>query len=173
MSAMAPVVVAPVFVAIGSNIDPGTRMLAAARLLKANFPDARFSACYRNTAFGFDGADFVNAVAGFSTALSVPELLQALHAIEAQCGRGREDPKWGPRAMDLDLLLYGDQIGAGPGYELPRPDLVRRIYMLGPLAELAPQLRHPVSGQTFGALWAGFARGCQALPATPPDLNAA
>jgi|ERR1017187_10392745 2-amino-4-hydroxy-6-hydroxymethyldihydropteridine diphosphokinase len=162
-----------VFVGLGSNIDPAARLLEAARLLRMHFPDTHFSACYRNPAFGFQGADFINAVAGFSTGLPVPQLLRVLHAIEAQCGRGREDPKWGPRAMDLDLLLYGDQVGEGPGYTLPRRDLLRRVYMLGPLAELAPHVRHPVSGESIGALWAAFAQADYAMTATAPDLNAA
>jgi 2-amino-4-hydroxy-6-hydroxymethyldihydropteridine diphosphokinase len=160
-----------VFVALGSNIEPAQRLLEAARLLRGHFPDANFSGCYRNPAFGFDGADFINAVAAFSTELPVTELLRVLHEIEAQCGRGREDPKWGPRAMDLDLLLYGDQVGEGPGYTLPRRDLLRRVYMLGPLAELAPTVRHPVAGESIGALWAAFAQADYAMTPTAPDLN--
>jgi len=163
----------PVFVALGSNIDPDARLLGAARLLKQQFPDARFSRSYRNRALGFEGDDFINAVVSFSTTLPVPALLEALRAIEAACGRGRADPKWGPRAMDLDLLLYGEQVGEGPGYALPRRDLLRRAYMLGPLAELAPALRHPLSGQSFASHWAGFAQREHPLLATALDLNAA
>jgi 2-amino-4-hydroxy-6-hydroxymethyldihydropteridine diphosphokinase len=162
-----------VFVALGSNIEPVARLLQAARLLKNQFPDARFSSCFRNRAVGFDGDDFINAVAGFSSALELPVLLGLLHAIEARCGRGRADPKWAPRAMDLDLLLVGDQIAEGPGYTLPRRDLLRRPYMLGPLAELAPDVRYPLSGQTIGALWAAFPRHQHLMTATAPDLNAA
>jgi 2-amino-4-hydroxy-6-hydroxymethyldihydropteridine diphosphokinase len=162
-----------VYVALGSNIDPESRLVHAARLLRARFADLRCSSSYRNRAVGFEGEDFINAVVAFSTALPVPELLQTLHAIEAACGRGRQDPKWGPRAMDLDLLLYGDEVGEGPGYSLPRRDLLRRAYMLGPLAELAPHSRHPVSGESFGALWAAFAQHEHVLTLSAPDLNAA
>ena len=161
-----------VFIAIGGNVDPATRLLEAARALKARFPDTRFSACYRNPAAGFEGADFLNAAAGFSTELPVPELLRVLHQIEEQCGRSRDDPKWGPRAIDLDLLLYGDLVVEAPGYTLPRPDLLRRIYMLGPLAELAPQWPHPVSGRSIAELWAAFPRAEGAMTRTGPDLNA-
>jgi 2-amino-4-hydroxy-6-hydroxymethyldihydropteridine diphosphokinase len=159
------------YIALGGNIEPAARMSAAARLLKARFPDARFSGCYRNPAVGFDGEDFFNAVAGFETALPVLPLLQLLHAIEERCGRSRDDPKWGPRAMDIDLLLYGDEIGAGPGYVLPRPDLLRRAYMLGPLAELAPQLRHPLAGQSMAELWAAMPQTAGAMERTALDLN--
>lgn len=162
-----------VFVALGSNIDPDARLLQAARLLRVQFPDVRFSRCFRNRAVGFVGDDFINAVAGFSCALPVPALLEVLHRIEERCGRGRGAPKWEPREMDLDLLLYGDQIGEGPGYTLPRRDLLRRPYMLGPLAELAPDVRHPVAGQTIAALWAAFPQAEHVMTAAAPDLNAA
>lgn len=159
------------FVAIGTNIDPHARMLQAAKALKRSFSDVRFSKCYRNPAFGFDGPDFFNAVAGFSTALAIAQLLQELREIEAQCGRQACAPKWEPRAMDLDLLLYDAVVGTGPGYTLPRPDLLKRAYMLGPLAQLAPELLYPPSGPTIGDLWRAFARADGSLFALELDLN--
>jgi 2-amino-4-hydroxy-6-hydroxymethyldihydropteridine diphosphokinase len=162
-----------VFVAIGSNIDPGARVLQAARALKATFRDARFSSCYRNPAFGFDGSDFVNAVVGFSSLLPIEALLPVLREIETHCGREAAAPKWEPRAMDLDLLLYDAVVGSGPGYTLPRPDLLRRVYMLGPLAQIAPDLIYPPSGPTVGELWRDFPRGEHSLIALSLDLNAA
>jgi len=140
------------FVAIGSNVDPAERMLQAARAIKQRFADARFSRCYRNPAFGFKGPDFYNAVAGFTTTLPIEALLPSLREIEVRCGRGRADPRWGPRKMDLDLLLYDDVVGAGRGYTLPRRDLRRRVYMLGPLAELAPDWLYPPSWPTIARL---------------------
>jgi 2-amino-4-hydroxy-6-hydroxymethyldihydropteridine diphosphokinase len=152
-----------VHIAIGSNIEPQARVLHAAQLLRARFPGIRFSSCYRNAAFGFAGEDFVNAVAGFDTDLNVVALIDALHAIEELCGRQRDDPKWAPRAMDLDLLLYGDAVGEQAGTRLPRADLLRRSYMLGPMAELAPALRHPVAGRTMAELWQPLAPGSPLL----------
>jgi len=160
------------FVAIGSNLDPAERMLQAARAIKQRFRDARFSRCYRNPAFGFQGPDFYNAVAGFTTTLPVDGLLPALREIEVQCGRARADPKWEPRKMDLDLLLYGDVVSAGPGYALPRRDLLRRVYMLGPLAELAPDRLYPPSGPTIGELWRRFPQSEHVLTPLELDLNA-
>jgi 2-amino-4-hydroxy-6-hydroxymethyldihydropteridine diphosphokinase len=160
------------FVAIGSNVDAAERMLQAARALRQRFADARFSHCYRNPAFGFEGPDFYNAVTGFSTTLPVEALLPSLREIEARCGRDRADPRWAPRKMDLDLLLYGDVVGAGPGYMLPRRDLSRRVYMLGPLAELAPDLLYPPSGPTIARLWAQFPRSEHVLTPLALDLNA-
>ena len=161
------------WVAIGGNVEPERRLPQAARLLRARFADVRFSRCYRNAAFGFDGADFYNAAASFRTTLGVPELVAVLHAIEEQCGRGRADPKWAPRVMDIDLLAYGDTTGRFEGARLPRPDLVRRAYMLGPMAELAPAWRHPVAGRTLAELWSELAPGAPPLTDTGIDLNSA
>ena len=162
-----------VFVALGSNIEPAIRMPQAARALRHIFPDARFSRCYSNPAFGFKGPDFVNAVAGFNTTMSIAMLLAVLRQIEAQCGREASAPKWEPRAMDLDLLLYGDVVGTGPGYTLPRPDLPKRAYMLGPLAQLAPDWIYPPAGPTINELWQQFPHGERALVPLALDLNAA
>jgi 2-amino-4-hydroxy-6-hydroxymethyldihydropteridine diphosphokinase len=162
-----------VFVAMGSNVDPSARMLQAAAAIKRRFGDARFSRCYRNAAFGFEGPDFLNAAAGFTSALPIESLLASLWEIELACGRGRDDPKWEPRAMDLDLLLYGDVVGTGRGYTLPRRDLSRRAYMLGPLAELAPDWLYPPSGPTIAQLWARFPQSGHLLSPLTLDLNAA
>lgn len=161
------------FVALGSNIEPEARLIKAARLLRASFPDVQFSHCFSNAAVGFVGEDFINAVAGFSCPLPIPALIDRLHAIEEQCDRARDAPKWAPREMDIDLLLYGEHVGDGPGYRVPRPDLLQRPYMLGPLAELAPQLKHPVEGAAIGTLWAGRSVTEHELVRCPPDLNAA
>ena len=147
-------------------------MLQAARAIKQRFPDALFSRCYLNPAFGFEGPDFYNAVAGFTTTLPIEALLPALREIELQCGRARADPKWKPRKMDLDLLLYGDVVSDAPGYTLPRRDLRRRIYMLGPLAELAPDCIYPPSGPTIAELWKQFPQSEHVFTPLELDLNA-
>jgi 2-amino-4-hydroxy-6-hydroxymethyldihydropteridine diphosphokinase len=164
------------FVAVGSNVNPESHLRRAACALHERFSEVRFSGCYRNPAFGFEGADFLNAVAGFDTTLPVETLLRELRAIENECGRTPADPKWGPRAIDLDLLLFGQFVGQGPGYTLPRPDLTRRAYMLGPLAELAPAYPYPPAGPTVGELWdrlrAADAAAAAGLRRTTVDLNA-
>jgi 2-amino-4-hydroxy-6-hydroxymethyldihydropteridine diphosphokinase len=147
---------------LGSNIEPRKRLTQAARLLTAEFPGIRFSACFQNVAVGFDGADFINAAAGFDSELTLPALVAVLHHIEEQCGRKRDDAKWAPRAMDLDILLYGELISDSAVARVPRADLLRRAYMLGPMAELVPQLRHPEARRTLAELWSELA------PRTPP-----
>jgi 2-amino-4-hydroxy-6-hydroxymethyldihydropteridine diphosphokinase len=143
------------YVSGGSNLDAQRNLVLAARALKARHPGARFSRCYRNKAVGFDGPDFINFVVELPVA-GTPALLKGeLECIETQCGRARDAPKWAPRAMDLDILLFGDQVQDTPGMVLPRPDLLRWGFMLGPLAELAPALRHPC-GATIHELWQRF-----------------
>jgi len=147
-------------------------MRRAARELRRRFAGIRFSPCYLNQAFGFDGPDFINAVAGFESGLEPGELIMQLEEVEALCGRQRTDPKWAPRAMDLDLLLYGDLICSSARYRVPRPDLLRRIYMLQPLAELAPELIHPESGLSIATHFAALQGSQPALIPMALDLNA-
>jgi len=162
-----------VYLALGSNVEPERWLPLAARALREHFPGVRFSSCYRNPAYGFEGADFINAVAGFDTALTPGEVIARCHEVEASCGRRRDDPKWAPRVMDVDLLLHGDTVIDTPAYRLPRPDLLRRVYMLGPLAELAPQTRHPLTGRSIAEHWRELAREPHQLTRLALDLNAA
>jgi 2-amino-4-hydroxy-6-hydroxymethyldihydropteridine diphosphokinase len=147
-----------VYVAIGSNVNAEENVAKAARELQRVFPDARFSSWYRNRAVGFEGDDFINGVAGFTTEWPLRAVLERLHTIEALCGRPRNAPRWAPRAMDIDVLLYDDLVCSEPTMTLPRPDLLKRPYMLGPLAELAPQVMHPTASRTIGELWQQFDR---------------
>lgn len=166
---MEPPAPVEVYVAAGSNVDAERNLRLAAAELRREFGDVRFSAAYRNTAVGFEGEDFINFVAGFSTRLGVHDVVARLQRIEGLCGRARDAPKWAPRSMDLDILLYGDRVGDEPGLVLPRPDLLRRAYMLGPMAELAPALRHPTRGLPMLELWEAFDRGGH--PMTPVELG--
>ncbi len=144
------------YVAAGSNVAPVASLVRALTSLKERFPDLVVSPAYRNAAVGFEGEDFINLVVGFTTRLPLAGLLEELHAVEALCGRSRGAPKYEPRRMDLDVLLYGDLVGDYPGAKLPRPDLVRRAFMLGPLADIAPGAVHPTLGATIAELWSRF-----------------
>ncbi len=160
-----------VFVAAGSNVEPVYNLQLAARELQRSFGAVDFSAAYRNAAVGFSGEDFINYVAGFDTDRDVHAVVAELQRIEGLCGRTREAPKWAPRSMDLDILLFGDRISDEPGLVLPRPDLLRRPYMLGPLAEIAGELMHPTAGRSIATLWAQFDRA--AHPMTRVELTLA
>jgi len=160
------------YVSGGSNLEPEKNLVLAARALKARHPGTRFSRCYRNAAIGFEGADFINFVAELPVAGDPALLKGELECVETQCGRLRDAPKWAPRAMDLDILLFGDVVQDTPGLVLPRPDLLRWGFMLGPLAELAPQLVHPVARKTMAELWQAFDRESHPLQVEALELNA-
>ncbi len=95
---------------------------------------------------------FVNAVAELETSLAPRELLDTLLAVERELGRVRAGPRYGPRTIDLDLLLYGDSVVAEPGLELPHPRLHERRFALEPLAELDPSLVVPGRGRVSDLL---------------------
>ena len=159
-----------VYVAAGSNVEPIANLRRALDALDRAFAPLRVSRAYRNAAVGFEGDDFVNLVLGFRTDLSVCAVLERLHEAEAACGRERAAPKWAPRSMDLDILLYGTVACDEPGLTLPRPDLLRRPYMLGPLAELAPDLVHPTARVPLRDLWSDMQRR-ENHPMTPVELD--
>ena len=157
------------YVAAGSNVDPIVNLRRALDLLAARYDTLRVSPAYRNAAVGFTGDDFVNLAIEITTAQPVRELLGDLHAVEEACGRARLAPRWAPRSMDLDVLLYGDLVVNEPDLKLPRPDLVKRAYMLKPMVDLAPDLRHPTLKTTLRELWRSFDSTAFAL--TPIDLG--
>jgi len=159
---------ARVYVAAGSNVDPLPHLEQALDELARRFGPLRVSPWYRNQAVGFSGDDFINLVLGFDTLRSVQETQAALREVETLCGRPREAPKWAPRTMDLDILLYGDLVIAEPQLKLPRPDLLLRPYMLGPLADIAPELVHPTEGRSIGELWARFDPAAHRMTAVRP-----
>ena len=159
---------AQVFVAAGSNVEPLAHLTQALTELTRRFGELQVSPWYRNCAVGFTGADFINLVFGFRTGLEVPDTLAQLREVETQCGRPRNAPKWAARSMDLDVLLYDELVLDDPQLKLPRPDLLVRPYMLGPLADIAPDLRHPTQGQTIAQLWAAFDRQAHALHSVRP-----
>ena len=158
-----------VYVAAGSNVEPARHLALALDELEQRFGPLTISTAFRNRAVGFEGPDFINLVVGFDTAESVEQVVDELRDVERLCGRTRAAPRWAPRSMDLDILLYGNLSCDEPDLTLPRPDLLRRAYMLGPLAEIAPTLRHPVSGRAIGELWESFDRASHPLePVTIP-----
>jgi 2-amino-4-hydroxy-6-hydroxymethyldihydropteridine diphosphokinase len=145
-----------VYVAAGSNVEPERYLALALRALAATYGPMTLSPAYKNKAVGFEGEDFINLVVGFSTEDSVAEVRQQLQKIEAACDRPPGAPKWAPRTMDLDILLFGNLVSDEPGLVIPRPDLLKRPYMLKPMADIAPDVRHPMLDKTMRELWGSF-----------------
>ena len=147
-----------VFVGIGSNADPAAALRAAVAALEQRCSAVVCSSVYRSPAIGLRAADYLNMVVALHTAEPASALPEALHAIETRAGRRRSDPA--VVELDLDLLLYGSRVDAE--LRLPRPGLFTLPFVLGPLAELAPQLVHPVTGELCGAAWRAAPHGALA-----------
>ena len=154
---------AHVFIGVGSNMEREKHIRAGIRALKAEFGNLRISTIYENRAMGFDGADFYNFVVSCETGLEADEVVKRLHRIEDDYGRDRSKLCLSSITLDLDLLLYDDLVISHESFELPRSDVDRYAFVLCPLAELAPDLRHPVSGKTYARLWSEFDRSAQEL----------
>jgi 2-amino-4-hydroxy-6-hydroxymethyldihydropteridine diphosphokinase len=154
---------AEAYVAAGSNVRPRANLVRTLAMLRREFPGLRVSPAYRNRAAGFEGEDFLNLVAAFPCTLTPEALLERLKEIERAIGREPGAAKWGPRTLDLDLILYGNLAGEFAGRQLPHRDLATRAWVLGPLAALAPELRHPVTGEPIGELWRRFDRTAHPL----------
>jgi len=143
--------VAKAFVGIGSNLGEPERQIAAAlELLRAvdGIDVVAVSSLRETEPVGYlDQPNFLNGAAALETELSPRELLDRLLAIELQLGRERgTGPRFGPRTIDLDLLLYGDVVVEEPGLTVPHPRLAERRFALEPLAELDPELEIPGQG---------------------------
>lgn len=150
------------FVGAGANLGEPIRQIRRAREELENVPGARLlaaSSLYRAQPVGpVAQPPFVNAVFALECRMSPSELLALLLDVERKLGRARKE-RWGPRVIDLDLLLHGEAVISEPGLKVPHPRLPGRRFALAPLAEVAPDLVHPVLEKSVSEL----------LAALPPD----
>jgi len=138
------------YVGLGSNLgDRETLIRRAAEAIGA----VRLSTISETEPWGYEAQpSFLNAVAEVETVLGARQLLDQLLDVERRLGRERVGPRWGPRTIDLDLLLYGDLVVDEPGLQVPHPFLAQRLFVLEPLAELIPEQRIPGNGTVSEAL---------------------
>jgi len=133
------------YVGLGANLGDRERMI---RLAAEAIGGRRLSTIRETEPWGLvDQPPFLNAVAELETELPPRALLDRLLEVEQELGRVRDGPRWGPRTIDLDLLVQGDLVIDEPGLTLPHPRLAERRFVLEPLAELAPELEIPGLGR--------------------------
>jgi 2-amino-4-hydroxy-6-hydroxymethyldihydropteridine diphosphokinase len=158
---------ARVYLSLGSNVEPVRYLRVALEALRERFGALDISPAYRSAAVGFDGADFINLAVGLDTDLSPESLNDWLHALEDRHGRRRDVPRYADRTLDVDIVLYDDLVTQGRGHlDIPRKEL-KHAFVLKPIADIAPQLRHPVDGRTMAQLWAAFPADSEPLAVEP------
>lgn len=157
----------PILITLGSNVEPETNLPRALRLLGEHVRVVGVSRVYESAPVGADGnvnpdqPVFLNAAAEIETDLEpLPLKYDVLRAIEMEMGRVRSEDKFAPRPIDLDIALYGDLLLQLDTEEtrlnLPDPNTLERAHIALPLADLAPDLMHPTSGQTLAAIAEAF-----------------
>lgn len=154
---------AKVYISIGSNIDAEKNIRLAILSLQEHYGKLILSPVYESEAVGFDGDNFLNLVVGLNTDDDVHSVAATLHKIEDENGRDRDVPRFSPRTVDLDLLLYDDLVLKEEGLEIPRDEITKNAFVLLPLEEIAPQLIHPVTGLTMCDHWMNFDKESQKL----------
>jgi 2-amino-4-hydroxy-6-hydroxymethyldihydropteridine diphosphokinase len=157
-------------IGLGANLGQPEQAIAQAFQALDGLPQTRLlaaSGLYRTAAWGRTGQpDFINAAAVLETRLAATTLLEGLLRIEAEAGRQRDaDSRWGPRVLDLDLLLYGEQVIDLPTLKVPHPYLHQRAFALLPLAEIAADAPFPGRGRVADALVGLDRAGVQRLTA--------
>lgn len=141
----------PVLLGLGSNIDRERHLSAGLDALAGLLTDMRCSPVFESQAVGIRSGNFYNLVVAGQTDLPLLEIDRRLKFIEADNGRYAPERKGLP--LDIDVLLYGDQVGTFNGLVLPRPEILRNAFVLWPLALIAPAQRHPEVNRTFAELW--------------------
>ena len=152
-----------VYLGIGSNINREFNIHSGIAHLKQKFGALTLSEVYESEAVGFKGDPFYNLVAAFQTTLPAHKISLILKNIEDTHKRDRSSPSFSPRTLDIDLLLYGDQIIQESSLILPRDEIVKYAFVLRPLAEINGQAIHPVTQQSYIDLWKNFDQGSQPL----------
>jgi len=147
---------ATVFLGIGSNESPEKNLRLAIRELRSRYGRLTLSSVYQSAAAGFDGSDFLNLVARFQSDVSPLEVCDEIDLIHKLAGRVRGSDKWESRPLDIDLLLYNDLVQDKRPVRVPREDILQFTFVLRPLAEIAPDRVHPVTGKTYQEHWRAF-----------------
>lgn len=154
---------ARVYVSVGTNIDRERNVASGLAALAREYDGLQQSRLFETQAVGFSGDLFYNLVVAFETGQSPQQVSAVLNRIEDAHGRDRRGGKFSNRSLDLDLLLYDDLVVDEPGLVLPRPEILDYAFVLRPLAEIAGDRKHPVTGVSFAAMWDQFDASSQPM----------
>jgi 2-amino-4-hydroxy-6-hydroxymethyldihydropteridine diphosphokinase len=144
------------YISIGSNIDKEKNILSSLRALSLYFGGLVVSSTFETEPVGFSGDTFHNLVVGFDSELDVKTIAKELRQIELEHGRTRNCKKFSSRTLDLDLILYGDLVISDGRLQIPRDEIEHYAFVLEPLAEIAGNLKHPVTGTSYREMWEKF-----------------
>ncbi|MCK9608386.1 MAG: 2-amino-4-hydroxy-6-hydroxymethyldihydropteridine diphosphokinase [Methylomonas sp.] len=159
------------YISIGSNIDKDTHIPSSLKALELVFGALGLSSVYETEPVGFVGDSFYNLIVGFDSDLSAKEIAKTLRQIELDHGRTRESQKFSARTLDLDLILYGNQVINDGRLQIPRDEIERYAFVLEPLAELAGNERHPITNETYADLWRRFDKSQAKQTKIRPNWN--
>ena len=160
-----------VWLGLGSNIEAEKHIRAAIAQLRAEFGELVISPVYESEAVGFKGDNFLNLVVGINTGQALPDLMDSLKQIEADNGRQRADEKFSARTLDIDILTYGEHDLTEQGINIPRHEILTYAFVLKPLADIAPDEKHPHVDITYRKLWEGFDQSSQVMSVYPMQFG--
>jgi 2-amino-4-hydroxy-6-hydroxymethyldihydropteridine diphosphokinase len=154
---------ARIYISLGSNIDRERNTRSGIAALRKHFGPLELSSVFESEAVGFQGDAFYNMVIGCDVSHDVHATQRLLAEIEDVHGRDRSGPRFSSRTLDLDLLLYNDLVIDENGLRLPREEILKNAFVLRPLAEIAPDLIHPLAGRRYAEIWAAFDKSRETL----------
>jgi len=153
---------ARLYISLGSNVDRQHNVNAGLTALETLLGELTLSSLFASKAVGFEGAEFYNMVIGATTELSIEQVAKALRDIEFTNGRQVNAKKYSPRTLDLDLLLFDELVLDTPA-QIPRGEITENAFVLWPLAEIAPELKHPLLKKSYQQLWQMYDKTQQQL----------
>ena len=144
------------FISLGSNINREHNISSALEVLQYKFGELTYSSIYESASVGFSGEAFLNLVISFYSDHEPLHITLQLKSIETDHHRVRTEEKFSSRTLDLDLLLYDQQIISNNTFNIPHDDILNYAFVLEPLAEIAPNRHHPIKDVCYQKLWQDF-----------------
>ena len=152
-----------VVLSIGSNIDREKNTHYALAQIQQIYGELDISPVYETSSVGFVGPSFFNLIVGFQTTEPLQKIVENLKQIEARAGRTRGPKTFDSRVLDIDVVLYGTQNFRDQGINVPRDEIEKYAYVLKPLADIYPELVHPVTKLKISEMWSNFESKDQTL----------